>query len=160
MRDLNSVSITGRLGGNPEIRYGTTGNPNTTYNVAVSDDYKEKDGGWVTRTYWITVREWRENARLAKGDMVAIKGKLVNYKGTDNKSYYYIDADQVVRLNASANSGIQNPVNDEPISQGNGTPPASGQNNQQAPPVNQNQSPAPSPNSNNDYNPDDDGVPF
>lgn len=73
--DLNSVSLTGRLGQDPELRYTQgEGVAVANFNLAVSRMKKDE-------TDWFTIVCWRKTAEFiaeyaGKGDRVAVKGEL------------------------------------------------------------------------------------
>jgi len=73
--DLNSVSLTGRLGQDPELRY-TQGEGVAVANFNLAVGRMKKD-----ETDWFTIVCWRKTAEFiaeyaGKGDRVAVKGEL------------------------------------------------------------------------------------
>lgn len=75
MPSMNHVSITGRLGRNPELRTTQTGTSVVNISLAV-DDSREKD-----RAHWIDVVIWGRQADafadfLSKGRRVGVEGRL------------------------------------------------------------------------------------
>ena len=54
-RNTNSVIITGHLGSDPEIRQFQNRGLIATFNLATSDDYRDKQGNTVKRTHWIPI---------------------------------------------------------------------------------------------------------
>lgn len=77
MSDIASITVTGRLGKDPEIKYlDTSSNSVTSFSVAVG---RWEKGGEVTD--WYAVKMWgkvgeRAANWLKKGDKVAISGSL------------------------------------------------------------------------------------
>jgi single-strand DNA-binding protein len=79
MPDLNSVTLSGRLGSDPELRHTGSGTPVASARIA-TEGRKPKDGGdpevsWVSLTIWgkggEAFVEWNH-----KGDGVIVKGRL------------------------------------------------------------------------------------
>jgi len=92
------VTITGRLGKDPEIRYFESGAVKTTFSLAVSDyntTTKEKC------TSWFTVEVWDKKAEFVaehckKGAMVTVTGYLKEeFNEKNSKLYYKIAANDV-----------------------------------------------------------------
>lgn len=72
---MNNVSITGRLGKDPEIKTTSSNKSVTSFSVAVY--------GGKERTYWIPVVAWEHNAEFIakhfrKGDGIEISGQLTS----------------------------------------------------------------------------------
>ena len=68
--------IIGNLGGNPEMRFTPNGDPVTTFSVATSRKYDDKD-----ETTWFRVSVWGKQAEscntyLSKGSKVLVEGRL------------------------------------------------------------------------------------
>ena len=63
-RNTNSVIITGHLGSDPEIRQFQNGGQIATFNLAIGDDYRDKQGNTVKRTHWIPIVVYG-NARVS-----------------------------------------------------------------------------------------------
>lgn len=73
---FQSLSLVGRLGTDPEMRYTPTGTPVTNFSVATDVGYGENK-----KTVWFKATAWRKTAEianqyLAKGDTVAIQGEV------------------------------------------------------------------------------------
>jgi len=78
---LNKVMIIGRLGADPEMKTLSTGSALTTFNLATSENWKDKDGQKQERTEWHRIVVWGKLAEicgkyLAKGREAFIEGKL------------------------------------------------------------------------------------
>ena len=76
---MNHVSIIGRLGQDPEIRYTPSGKPVTRISIAVN----ERLNGGEERTHWIPVICWNGLAEvvaqyLQKGSRIAITGRITS----------------------------------------------------------------------------------
>lgn len=91
---MNTVIMIGRLTRDPELRYiASTGNAVTRFSIAVDRAFVAKDAEVTADFFNIVV--WGKRAEtcvnyLAKGRMVAIRGRLQNNNYTDkngNKQY-------------------------------------------------------------------------
>ena len=82
MAGVNKVILLGRLGKDPEVRHLENGTPVTSFSIATSESYKDKNSGEkVEKTEWHNIVLWRGLAEVAekylhKGDQVYIEGKL------------------------------------------------------------------------------------
>ncbi|MDH5382026.1 MAG: single-stranded DNA-binding protein [Cyclobacteriaceae bacterium] len=82
MSGVNKAILVGRLGKDPEVRRLESGIAVTSFSVATSETYKDRNTGErVEQTEWHNVVLWRGLAEVAekylhKGDMVYIEGKL------------------------------------------------------------------------------------
>lgn len=77
---LNSVNLTGYLGGDPRLHVFDDGAEVCNLSLAVARSKKE-DGAWVDDTLWVEVKVFGGQARscdeyLAKGSYVAVSGQL------------------------------------------------------------------------------------
>lgn len=75
MADLNSVSIVGRLGADPELRHTQSGTAVADLNVAINGRKKDDPPTWVTVTAWGRTAEIAAEY-LHKGSLVGISGRL------------------------------------------------------------------------------------
>lgn len=89
MRGYNSSTIMGNLGSEPEMRYTAAGKAITSFSVAVSRKYEEKE-----ETEWFRVIAWDKlaeacNQSLFKGDPVFVVGRvhLNTWEGTDKQKH-------------------------------------------------------------------------
>jgi single-strand DNA-binding protein len=78
---LNKVMIIGRLGADPEMKTLSSGNSLTTFSIATSENWKDKDGQKQEKTEWHRIVVWGKLAEicgkyLAKGREAYIEGKL------------------------------------------------------------------------------------
>ena len=72
----SKIIIIGNLGRDPEMRFSPSGDPVTTFSVATSRKYGEKD-----ETTWFRVSVWGKQAEscntyLSKGSKVLVEGRL------------------------------------------------------------------------------------
>ena len=81
---MNNVSIIGRLGQDPELRFTTSGKPVASFQLAIDNPYRDDN-----EPDWVNVETWAKNAELvgehkSKGDQVAITGRLTTKNWEDN----------------------------------------------------------------------------
>jgi single-strand DNA-binding protein len=83
-----TCAFTGRLGGDPELRYTQQGKRMLTFSVAV--DQQAAESRPVPEVIWVKVTAWEDQAaelegRLAKGTPVYCEGRLQhnNWTGAD-----------------------------------------------------------------------------
>jgi single-strand DNA-binding protein len=94
MRDMNRVTLVGRLGRNAEVKYLPSGQAMAELSIATSDYFKGKDGQSQEKTDWHNVVIWGKSAEharsLTKGARVMIEGKLQtrSWDGKDGKKQY------------------------------------------------------------------------
>lgn len=103
MANEPTISLTGRLGNDPQIGFTGSGRAVANFSVAVTPRTKDGDN-WIDKdTLWFRVSLWK-NAEaaveeLVKGDYVAITGKFSNPSFTTKdgaeKTALEIDADFV-----------------------------------------------------------------
>lgn len=87
MSDLNKVMLIGRLGGQPEIKVGSSGKSVCKLRLATSHNYN-KDGKFEKETTWHSVVVFDKLAEicaeyLTAGRLVYIEGVLRNTEWTD-----------------------------------------------------------------------------
>ena len=78
---INTVTIVGNLGQDPEIRYTANGVPVASFTVAVNEAYKGKDGQKVKKVHWFRVTAFQRLAEVVgeyctKGSKVGVRGQL------------------------------------------------------------------------------------
>ena len=79
----NTVSLIGNLGQDPVITEFGDKNAVAHFSVATNENFKGKNGEWVTDTTWHNIVAWGKVAELCqnllkKGSEIALEGKLVN----------------------------------------------------------------------------------
>ena len=92
---INKVILVGNVGKDPEVRHLDSGVAVTTFSLATSETYKNKEGQKVTNTEWHNVVLWRGLAEVAekyvkKGNPLYIEGKIRTRSWDDkdgNKRY-------------------------------------------------------------------------
>jgi single-strand DNA-binding protein len=92
MVGLNKMIIIGNVGTDPEMRYTPNGNPVTSFRMATSRTYTDKDGERKQDTEWFTVVAWNQlgeqcNQFLTKGRRAYVEGRLRSHtwEGQDGK---------------------------------------------------------------------------
>ena len=85
MASLNSVSIIGNVGKEPEMRYTPSGKPVTSFSVAVNSKFGETES-----TEWFSVVAWNKlaetcNQYLTKGQQVFVEGRLQTHSWDDKE---------------------------------------------------------------------------
>lgn len=81
MPDLNKVYLAGRLTREPELRYTPSGIALCKLGLAVSRNYKGRDGERKEDTFFIDITAWDKQAeylgqRLHKGSPILVEGAL------------------------------------------------------------------------------------
>ena len=88
-KGVNKAIIVGNLGGDPEIRYTPGGDAIANFNVATSEEWKDKQTGESkSKTEWHRVTAFRKIAEfmgkyMKKGAKVYVEGRLGTNKWTD-----------------------------------------------------------------------------
>ncbi len=99
---LNIAAIMGRLTADPELRQTQSGNPVTSFTVAVARSFVKQ--GQERETDFINVVAWRKTAEFVcryfkKGSMIAVNGSIQARKYQDrdgnNRTAFEIVADNV-----------------------------------------------------------------
>lgn len=77
----HEITLIGRLGRDPEMRYTPNGTPVTTLSVATDRRWTGSDGQQRKEVVWWRVTAWRRQAEtcneyLSKGDQVFVKGRV------------------------------------------------------------------------------------
>ena len=57
---LNKVTLIGRLGKDPELKYTPGGEAVVNFSVATNESYKDQNGQMVERTEWHNIVAWVE----------------------------------------------------------------------------------------------------
>ena len=95
MAAVNKAIILGNLGRDPEVRYTPDGRAVTTFSVATTERYKDKEGNSQERTEWHRIVVWDRLAEicgeyLSKGRSVYVEGSIRTRSWDDregNKRY-------------------------------------------------------------------------
>ena len=78
---VNRVTLIGRLGADPQLRYTPSGKASATFNLATNASWKDQEGQQQERTDWHRIVAWGRLAEvmgewLKKGSMVYLEGRL------------------------------------------------------------------------------------
>ena len=99
--------VVGHLGRDPEMRYTQDGTPVTSFSVATTRRWSDKEGGQREETTWFRVAAWGRQAEtcnqyLSKGRLVLVEGTVSAqaFKGRDGEPRASLElrADRVVFL--------------------------------------------------------------
>ncbi len=96
---LNTLILTGNLGGDPRFTVTTTGRKKASFSIASTKSLKNADGSWTKTTEWTPVVLWgrlsdRAEKLLTKGLPVLVHGEKRTRTYTDTKGQSH----QVVEL--------------------------------------------------------------
>jgi len=88
---INSVTLVGRVGKDPEVRYTQSGQVVANFSLATGESYKNHEGEKVKKTEWHNVVAWGKLAEVIqqyvkKGQLVAIIGKLQTRSWDDKQT--------------------------------------------------------------------------
>ncbi|HHF1770575.1 TPA: single-stranded DNA-binding protein [Haemophilus influenzae] len=121
-RNTNTVILVGHLGSDPEIRQFPNGGQIATFNLAIGDDYRDKQGNTVKRTHWIPIVVHGNSADVArqylqKGSKICVTGKLVQESWQDqngnNRTALKVATQSFEMLDSKASSETQQPTKDK-----------------------------------------------
>lgn len=83
---MNNVSLTGRLGKDPELTTTATGMARVTFSIAVKRQSKEKTVDWIPITAWDKQATFCDRY-LVKGSLVEIVGRIQSRTFEDMNNY-------------------------------------------------------------------------
>ena len=127
---LNKVMLIGNLGQDAEHRFTTNNTEVTSFSVATTYGYKNKDGNWVNETTWhnvvaFSLSDFYKNA-LKKGKKVYVEGRISkrDYENKDGQKVYVTeivaDRNGIIPLDprddrgSSYQSSAAAPISDSP----------------------------------------------
>jgi single-strand DNA-binding protein len=94
--DLNKCSFIGRLGAEPETRYGASGDALCSFSIAVGSQWKNKQGDKQEATEWVNITAFGKLGEICaqwlhKGSQIYVDGRMKTEKyqakdGTDRYS--------------------------------------------------------------------------
>jgi single-strand DNA-binding protein len=78
---INKAILVGNLGKEPEVKYTQDGTMITNFNIATSENYKDKNGEKVQKTEWHNISCFGKLAEICgnylhKGSKVYVEGKI------------------------------------------------------------------------------------
>ena len=94
---MNQVMLIGNLGNDPQTRFSESGVQINNASLAVSDPFKQADGTWGFKTYWMRLVAFGKSAeKLAmfpKGSRIMVTGKIQtgSYEKDDGSMVYTTD---------------------------------------------------------------------
>ncbi len=125
---LNKVMLIGNLGQDAEHRFTTNNTEVTSFSVATTHSYKNREGNWVNETTWHNIvafglSDFYKNV-LKKGKKVYVEGRISkrDYENKDGQKVYVTeiiaDRNGIIPLDArddgyQSSSGVSTPA--EPI---------------------------------------------
>lgn len=111
---VNKVILVGNLGKDPELRYTPAGVAVTTFSLATSERYKDKQGAMQEKVEWHNIIAWRQLAEICgkylhKGKQVYLEGKITtrSYDDRDGVKKYITEivVDQMQMLGSKDDQG-------------------------------------------------------
>jgi single-strand DNA-binding protein len=109
---MNSITLVGRIGRDPDLKTTSTGKVNCTFSIAVPKRIKPADGS--PDADWFNIKVWGKTAEyvtgyLAKGSLVAVSGRIESRKYTDkegqSREIWEVAIDQVNGLDRKPEGG-------------------------------------------------------
>lgn len=106
-RTMNKVMLIGNVGKSPELKHTPSGIPVTSFRMATSETWKDRDGRVQEHTDWHTIVAWRGLAEVIqklvkRGSRVYIEGRIqtrsYDDKGGNKKHIVEILADNMLLL--------------------------------------------------------------
>lgn len=81
MSNINNITISGRVGQDPQITTFASGNCKADFSLASTDSWKDKEGNRQDETQWHRIEAWKGLASLAegwvkKGTFLVVSGQL------------------------------------------------------------------------------------
>ena len=116
---VNKVTLIGRVGRDPEVRYMPNGEAVANFSLATSESWKDKNGERVTKTEWHNIALYRKMAEIAgqyhkKGSQVYIEGKIQSRKytgkdGIERTAYEIIGSEMKMLGGNTGTESVQAP---------------------------------------------------
>ncbi len=108
---INTITISGNMGKDPELKEFQSGTKKATFSVAVSEGVKVNNQ-WETKTTWVLVEFWGNDAEYinsygAKGAFIVVTGRLAEdtwEKDGQTQRKVYIKGDRFVLPRSSSQS--------------------------------------------------------
>ena len=90
---LNRVTLIGRVGKKPEIRFLPTGSGVSNFTMATNEYYKNREGEKQQKTVWHDITAWGNLAEfiaeyIEKGALIFVEGSLETNKWKTNEGQY------------------------------------------------------------------------
>lgn len=97
-RTLNKVMLIGNVGKEPVLKETPGGIPVTSFRMATSESWKDKEGNLKEHTDWHTIVAWRGLAKIisqlvTKGTRIYVEGRLQtrNYEDSDGNKRQVVE---------------------------------------------------------------------
>ena len=86
---INSATLIGNTGKDPEVRAISSGKKVASFGLATTEHYKNASGEKITKTSWHNIKAWGGLAEIAekyikKGQLLYVEGKI-DYSSYDDK---------------------------------------------------------------------------
>ncbi|AYA63851.1 single-stranded DNA-binding protein [Alteromonas sp. RKMC-009] len=103
-KGVNSVTLVGNLGSDPQLRYTQRNVAVCNISLATSEVYKDQNGKKVEETEWHKVVVWGKKAEVvaqfrASGDQLYVRGKNKTRKWTDENGQDHYVTEVIVDQN-------------------------------------------------------------
>lgn len=86
---INRITLLGNIGQEPEHRYTTSNISVTTFSLATTHSYKDREGEWVNETTWHNVTGFNLSEyikeKMHKGAKFFIEGRITKRSYTDKQ---------------------------------------------------------------------------
>lgn len=121
---LNKVMLIGRLTRDPEIRFLPSGMQVTSFSVAVSRSFRDKNGEWREESYFFDIETFgklaeRLGTQLSKGYQILIEGSLRQDRwespSGEKRSKVKIVADRIALLGKPGDRNIKPTLAEEDL---------------------------------------------
>lgn len=104
MASVNRVTLVGRLGTDPDLKYTNSGVPVAKFSLATSETFMDKAGQKQEETTWHKIVTWQKLAEncgkyLAKGRQVYVEGKITTVTWDDKQTGKKCYATEIVANN-------------------------------------------------------------
>jgi len=92
---LNSLTLIGRVGQDPTVKYISDATQVSNFSVAYTEKYKDQP-----QTTWFNVQAWNSLSKIVqdqvkKGDLITIVGKITS-REAEGKTYWTLTAERVI----------------------------------------------------------------
>ncbi len=134
MSGVNKAILVGHLGADPEMRHTQSGTAVTSFRLATTERFKDRNGERQERTEWHRVVAWAKlaeicNTYLRKGKQVYVEGRIQTRQWEDKSGTTRytteIVANNMVMLGRAGDAGNDVPSQDfpdkDPVAQPSGS---------------------------------------
>lgn len=120
MAGLNKVILIGHLGKDPDTFTFDDGTKKSSFPLATTESYKNREGEWQDKTEWHNIVGYRYLAEknIVKGDLIYVEGKIKTrkYQDKDTKADRYLTeiiAEKINILSRKEDRGYSNSSQDQ-----------------------------------------------